>query len=195
MRQRGSISPELAIASGLLIVLLIALAGAFWYVGKERAKAFDQGRVAERSEWMQRDNEEVRMANAALVQAQAHARAVEQQAAQDLVALETEYEKELANAKAQRDRFMDDLATGRVRFHADIAAACTGPDRSTSSPATAAARVGDAQAGAELPPALQRAVAGGAKLADEADAVVLQLTEAQGYIGILLKACEAWGPA
>lgn len=188
MRQRGAVSPDLIIAGAVVLLLVGIFSAGAWYVDRERKAAFAAGETAERARWQARENEEVRMANAAWRAAQAHASQLEQQAALDLVALEEEKDKEVADAKEAADRFVADVHAGRVRLFdpfqgRDTPCQQAGGDAAREAPAGAAER--DAQT--DLRRAYAERVARSIQLADEADSLI---REAQGVIEVDRRTCK-----
>lgn len=186
MRQRGIVSPELAIAGGLLVFLIVTLSAAFWYVGKERKEAFAAGEVSERTKWQARDNAAIREANAKLVASQKRVAALEHQAAEDLAKLEEEKDLEVARVQAAKDQFVSDVVAGRVRlFDPFRAAAGQRACADSNGPATAGAAQRDEEA--DLRRAYAERVARSIAIAAEADALI---TEAQGVIASDRRACN-----
>lgn len=186
-RQAGN---ELYVAAAAVLVLVLIVAGFLWYVGKERAEAFVEGVTAERGRWEARESEELRMANAALVAEQAKRRAIEIQAAQDLVALDEENLEEVRRVETDKNRFIADVRSGRVRLLDDIATAGEAAGCPGGAAPSAAAGERDGEARGELLETLRSRVVAGAELAAEADKVVAQLTAAQGVIEAYRKACR-----
>lgn len=154
---------------GLLIAWVASLGAVGWWQN-------DAGHTAERVVWQKRDNEALTKANAAIKRLEEEARASELRHAEDLNVISTGYQKELVNAKAQKDR---DVAAARagtlgLRFRAE-GGTCPGG----TGQATASSGGRDGPATAELPSEI---AAGLFALADDADEVVLQLTACQAVI-------------
>lgn len=183
--ERGN---QLYMVGGALLGLALLFAAALWYLDSAEDAAFAAGEIAERGRWQARESEELRLANAALITARARVAQLEREAAAVIADLDAKHLKERDRVQADHDRFMDDLAAGRVRF--GLASACQGAAGGAEPGTAAAAGERDGAARAELPAAISRAVARGADLAAEADAVVVELTAAQGVIQAYRKACR-----
>lgn len=183
-RQRGN---ELYVAGAAIIVIVLIVAAGAWYVEAQRTEAYAAGERAERLKWQTRESTELAAANAEILHLQGEVQARERQAAESIAALEQRYQQEVSNAQADHDRFIDDLAAGRVRFYVPRAPAGQAADRGAAPDTAAAARRGDGAARAELPRETAVALA---RLAGEADDVVRQLTLAQGVIEEDRKACR-----
>lgn len=183
-RERGN---QLYLVGGAVLALALLFVGAFSYVGAERKKAFAAGELAERAKWQKRENEELRTMQDALEKERARRAQAELEAMDDLLAIDEHYQKEAARVQAERDRFMDDLAAGRVRFfdpgRPAGEQACS---RAPAEASTAAGR-GDGEARAELSAEASRFLHGEA---GRADRVVEQLTAAQGVIETYRKTCR-----
>lgn len=172
-RQRGDM--QIALIAALAAALMAA--GAY-LLGHWQGVA--AGEAKERLAWQTREAEELRAANAALAAAQARAADLERQAAADLAALDAAHLKKEKALEASHDRFLDDLAAGRIRLF-NAATACQGARGSAPGAPPASAGV-DARAGEpDVRGALQQAVAGGAELAAEADRIAEALTGLQAY--------------
>lgn len=169
-------SPKLWAALGAVAAVLLILVAFEWYVEAQRDEAYDAGRTEERAEWLKRESEELAAANLEIERLTREARTREQQGAAAIAALAGLHQEEMDHVRATHDAFLDDLASGRVRFYVPgTQAACS--DRGSETPA--AAGRGDGEARAELPPAVAGFLH---RLASEADEIVLQLALAQGVI-------------
>lgn len=186
-RERGN---QLYVAGATLLVLVAIVVAGLWYIGKVKTEAFAAGEVAERGRWQARESEELRMANAALVASRAKNVKLEQQAAQDLVALDEEHLQEVARVETAKDRFVADVVAGRIRLLDPGRAAGKAADCAGGPGAAAAAGERDAEAGGDLPAALRGRVVAGAELAAEADEVTIQLTAAQRVIEVYRRTCK-----
>lgn len=178
----------MSLQNAVMAVLAAAFAAACAFaVG--HSKGFRAGEASERLKWQTRESDELRAAQAALVDAQLRAAALEQDAAARIAALDADHLTKEKALEAQHDRFLDDLSSGRVRLFT-AATACQGAHGVAQGAPAAAAGVDDAAAQRDVPRALRAAVAGGAALAAEADQVAEQLAGAQRYIETVLKVCR-----
>lgn len=142
-------------------------------------RGHSDGQESERLIWQERESEQLRLANAEIVRLNDEARALEQAGAKRIATLAEQHEKEKARAKANHDKFLDDLLAGRIRLYDPGRTASAGACPSAASATAATAGGGDGEARSELSPALARFLVGEAQRADE---VVQQLTLAQGVI-------------
>lgn len=130
------------------------------------------GRALERAEWVVRDNEALRKANAAIDAAQRRARELEQKHAAEQAQIVVVYEKELNHVENERDGALAAVRRGDLRLRERAAAPCAaGGDRPAETAASAAGGV-PATAPSELPGARDEAVI---RLLSEADEVVKEL--------------------
>jgi prophage endopeptidase len=158
----------------VIIGLIVAWLGSLGAVGWWQNSA---GHTAERFSWQKRDNDSLTTANAKILKLEQAARDAERRHAEDLEVISAGYQKELVNAKAQRDRDVSAARSGALslRFHAEGSGACAGGTGQTA--AGAAGR--DGPATAELP---REVAAGLFAIADDADEVVRQLSACQAVI-------------
>lgn len=137
----------------------------------------EAGHVAERVEWQKKDSDELRLANAEITRLNDKARADEREHTERLATVSTTYQKELKNANAQRERDVAAARAGalRLQFRPDSDQACSGG----TGEATTAASGRDGGTTAELP---REITANLLNLANDADAVVVQLTACQAVV-------------
>lgn len=135
------------------------------------------GHTEERAAWQKRENTELVTANAAIKRLEEEARDTERRHAEDLNEISTGYQKELVNAKAQKDRDVAAARAGALSLR--IPSPCKGADGGQAGTATTGAGGRDAAAGTELP---REVTAGLFELADDADEVVRQLTACQAVV-------------
>lgn len=178
----GARGNTLYLVLGALVVVAGIVLAVLGYGKAERNAGIKEGETRAEARWLERDNEAIRKLGAAVVNLQGLVRQREAEAAEKLAHQAGLYEEELQHAQNERDRFMDDLASGRVRFGAGLRCPAGDPAGRGRAETAAAAGAGDGAEGGELPPALQAAVAGGARLAAEADEVARQLQLAQKTI-------------
>ncbi len=155
---------------GFLVALIAVGAGGY-------LKGEHDGTTAEKAVWQKRDNDELRTANARILELEEQARSEERRHAEELAAISAGFEKEKANAAIQKDR---DVAAARagalsLRIHSP----CKDPGGSEGSAASAPASERDGAATIELP---REVTANLFALADDADEVVKQLTACQAVI-------------
>lgn len=135
------------------------------------------GHVEERVEWQAKDNEELRLANAEITRLNDKARADERAHATRLDAVSTQYQKEMKNAKAQRDRDVADARTGALRLQFNTGRVNPGGSEA-GDPAATPGRC-DGGTTAELP---REVVADLFSLVNDADEVTKQLTACQAVV-------------
>ena len=176
MNQRGN---QLYAAGGAILLLVGILAAGAWYVGAQRAQAKQEGITEERGRWQARESAELAAANAEILRLQADVTRREQAGAAAIASLAATHQEELNRVQADRDRFLDDLAAGRVRFYVPGAAASKAACSSPGPATPAAAGRGDGEEDPGLPPAVAAFLHGEATRADE---IVAQLALAQGVI-------------
>lgn len=163
----------------LILVILwgVSLAAVGWWQRSD-------GRTVERTAWEQRENKQLQAANDRIITLNAKYRNLERQSAVDMARVSADYQKELQNVQAQRDRARADLRAGKLRLRdpgARLAATCGDP---APNPSTAPERR-DGAAQAELSGEASRFLL---DLAAEADAVVVQLTACQAALTARLTA-------
>lgn len=158
----------------VIIGLLVAWISSLGTVGYWQNMA---GHTAEKAVWQQRDNDELRAANTRIHDLEEEARALEQRHATELAGISADYQKDLANAKAQKDRDAAAVRAGALSLR--INTPCKDADRGEAGKAAAGASGRDAAATTELP---REVTAGLFELADDADEVVRQLTACQKIV-------------
>lgn len=159
----------------LALVWVASLAAVGWWQRSD-------GRIVERTAWEQRENKQLRLANARILTLNAKYRNLERQSAVDMARVSADYQKELQNVQAQRDRARADLRAGKLRLRdpsARPAATCGDP----APDASAAPERRDGAAQGELSGEASRFLL---DLTAEADAVVVQLTAAQAALLVCL---------
>lgn len=145
------------------LLCLVLLAGTWWHGHRT-------GAAGVQAEW---DADQARMTARLLAQEQA-ARAAEQQHAQALVAIDAQYQENERHAQLENNRLRAQLRTGTVRLSVPVVAgSCNLPSDDSAS------GLRDSSPRAELSAeAADDLVA----LADDADAVVRQLTACQAVV-------------
>jgi hypothetical protein len=135
------------------------------------------GHTAEKAAWQARENTELTAANAKILSLEEARRAEEQLHAQQVADISTKFEKEKADAAAQKAR---DIAAARAgRLVLRVPAACESTGGGDSGKAAAGAGEHNGGATTELPRTI---TANLFELADDCDAVARQLGAAQGVI-------------
>lgn len=156
------------LAAGILWVA--SLAGVGWWQNAA-------GHTAERVEWQDRENKELREANAKIVALTEAERRKDGDHAQALVDISTAYQKDLAHEKDKRARDVAAARAGTLVLRYDTAG--LEADR-CSRPAPGTGPGGrDGAASGQLPPAVAADLLG---LVDDADDVARQLAAAQQVI-------------
>jgi prophage endopeptidase len=168
----------------LIVAALVAavLGGIAWY-GSGR---YDAGEAAERAEWTKRENAELTTANAKILKLTNEARATETRHAADLVAIATRYEKEKTRVLKQTQADVAAVRAGTLVLRDPGRTARQDPGRDPGGATATAASVGDGAAGSQLSSTSAEFLL---ELANEADAVVVQLTAAQEVIRAAMEAC------
>lgn len=160
------------LGSAFIVAVIYA---SFLAYGGNRFKA---GELAERGVWMQRENAELTVANARIIELERAARAQEQRNADQLAAASKTYQESIEHEKATHDRTVADLRSGARRLRIELARrpAAAGDTAGTAGPGAGRC---DGEARAELSAAAAEFLVG---LAGEADAVVHQLTACQAVV-------------
>ncbi len=139
---------------------------------------YHAGRVAERAVWQERESEQLRMANAKIVELQAAAREVELAKASAVAAVSADYQRRLNDANKQRAADADAIRAGTLRLRDPGATSIgTGGDRAAETPAPAGGC--DGRASGELSGAAAQFLF---DLAADADQVAMQLQACQAVI-------------
>lgn len=144
------------------------------------------GRAATRTAWAESDNRALRDANAQILTMQIAARAKEQEQAKQLSAVSTIYQRNLADAKRQRDRDVAAARAGALQLRDPGAAGqCAGAGGAAQAPAGPGG--GDGPARADVPKAPAGVLSSDAAefliaLVNEADESVLQLLACQAVV-------------
>jgi hypothetical protein len=158
----------------VVVAVGVAWAGSLVGVGYWQNTA---GHTAERVEWQARDNEQLRLANERIVTLQDAARATERLHATRLATVSTTYQKELQNAKAQRERDVAAARAGAIRLQ--YTPDSERPGGSEAGAVTTGTGRCDGSARGELP---RETTADLLALVDDADEVVRQLTACQAVV-------------
>lgn len=153
--------------------------GAVWLgslvgVGYWQNKA---GHTDERTTWLSRENKELTEANQKIADLNTAIRETERQHTVRLSDISTAYQKELKNAKAQRDRDVATARAGTLRLQFTPDSQGAGGSETGSTAATASGCNGAERT--ELP---RETVADLLELVNDADDVVRQLTACQAVI-------------
>lgn len=155
---------------GFLVALIAVGAGGY-------LKGEHDGKTAEKAEWQGRENTELTAANAKIFALEEGARKLEREHAQRLADISAKFEKDKANAAAQKER---DIAAARAgALSLRIPSPCKDPGGSDGGAAPASPGERDGAKTTELPRAVTEFLLG---FADDADEVVDQLTACQAVI-------------
>lgn len=161
----------------ILIPLLLA-AAAVLYIHAYGHQQFVLGEKAERAAWLARENAQLTKANAKIKALEEKYRQQEQDAADAIAVISTNYQKDLSNVKAEKDRVIAGLRGGTFRLRIPVAARF-GAGRGTAAEVAAPACGRDGEARTELPIEASEFLVG---LTSEADEVVKQLGACQAVI-------------
>lgn len=157
------------------IVLVTAVAAGLWRLW---AYAYSEGERDAKLAFATRDNTALIKARAEVAKLHADVRALEDQHAIEVAAIDTQGQEELRRVQAAKEKFVGDVAAGRIRLF-DPHARC--PDN-RGDPASEMARnpgVDHAAGGAELS---KEAAGFLSNEASHADAVVVRLTACQAIL-------------
>lgn len=155
---------------GFLVALIAASAGSYW-------KGSNDGRTAEKAAWQARENAELVAANAEILRLEEAARETEHRHAQELADISAGFEKDKADAAAQKDRDVAAARAGTLSLR--IPSICKEAGGGTGSAIAASPGERDGPATTELP---REITANLLALADDADEVVKQLTACQAIV-------------
>lgn len=125
-----------------------------------------------------RENNQIREANAKIMELQSLARAKERDWTTRLANVSSKYEKEIQDGKAQRDRDIAAALSGGIRLRIPTAP-CVEAGRSSAPEAPSSPGKRDGGATTELP---REITANLLALADDADSIVRQLTACQAVV-------------
>lgn len=168
---------ELAKLLAALALGGLALA-AFHGHGKQQYQA---GQQDERSTWLQRDNDALRIANGQIATLQQEARDQERVHGQAMADIATQHQKDLKDARTEKDRVIADLRARNLRLRVPVvataSAACSGGSAGPEAGPGAGQR--DGETTAELSEAAAEFFVG---LASEADDVARQLSACQAVV-------------
>ncbi|MDH0048595.1 lysis system i-spanin subunit Rz [Comamonas terrigena] len=163
------------IAVGALVGLALA---AFNNHGRQQYQA---GRQDERNNWLQRDNEALRIANGRIATLQQEARDKERAHGQAMDGIAAQHQKDLKDARTEKDRVIADLRARNLRLRIPVvttaSAACRGGGAGSEAGPSTGQR--DGEATAELSDAAAEFLVG---LASEADDVARQLSACQAVV-------------
>lgn len=161
----------------VIVLVVLGLAGAgFWYYGHWM---YGEGKKAAELTVAQRDNKDLIAARAEVSKLNADVRALEDQHAIEVAAIDTQGQEELRRVQAAKEKFVGDVVAGRIRLF-DPYTRCPGNSADSASKVASALSVGDAARGAELSKPLANFLIGEASRADQ---VVVKLTTCQTLLG------------
>lgn len=159
-------------------MVLLAIAAVGYLVIGYGDRRFDQGKVAERSAWQSRASDELSIANAKILELEEKYRQQEQDAADAIAIISSQYQRELQHVQAEKARILAGLRDGSIRLRIPDAAAESTAGSAPAQTGTSACGC-DGSARAELPLAAGEFLVG---LASEADEVARQLGKCQAII-------------
>lgn len=142
--------------------------------GKEQ---FGLGEKAERSAWQERENAALTAANTRIATLEEQARISERDHAQAMADTSAQYQKELSDERATKDRVIADLRRGALRLRIPTTDHAAGG--SSAAAHGTASLGGDGEARCELSVSASEFLVG---LANEADEIVRQLAACQAVI-------------
>lgn len=145
------------------------------------AQQYTAGQQDERSTWLQRDNAALRIANEQIATLQQEARDQEQAHGQAMADIAAQHQKDLKDARTEKDRVIADLRARNLRLRVPVVAttsgACSGGGAGSEAGPGAGQR--DGETTAELSGAAAEFFVG---LASEADDVARQLSACQAVV-------------
>jgi prophage endopeptidase len=162
------------------IVVLVALVVGVGILKAIEHQGYKRGVESERLAWSQRESLEVTRLNNAIVDAQSTARDAERKHAEDLAALSIKFQQEFTNVKRKNASDISAVRAGTLRLR-DVSAGSAGQDSCRHSASETGAPAGGSPTaeGSYLSGAAAEFLLG---LANEADEVVVQLTECQAIL-------------
>jgi hypothetical protein len=167
------ISPWVKIFIPLLIIVAV-LFGVFTY----GAHQFGLGKKVEQAACLKRDNADLTHANAKLKSLEEQYRKQEHDHSAALAYISSQYQKDLAHVKADKDRVISGLRDGSVRLRI-LVASTVQPNGGAASAVTSSTAGRDGETRAELSVSASEFLVG---LASEADEVTKQLGRCQDVI-------------
>jgi len=157
------------------LLLIAAVLGIVYAYGQQQ---FGLGEKTERGTWLKRENGQLVTANAKIRSLEEQYRMQEHDHTAALASISSQYQKDLAHVKADKDRVIASLRNGSMRLHIPIAATVQ-PNGGTASAVVLAATGRDGETRAELSVAASEFLVG---LASEADEITKQLGRCQDVI-------------
>lgn len=157
------------------LLLIAAVLGIIYAYGQQQ---FGLGEKAERGTWLERENGQLVTANVKIKSLEEQYRTQEHDHAVALASISSQYQKDLAHVKADKDRVITGLRNGSMRLQVPIAATVQ-PDGGTASKVAATTTGRDGETRAELSISAAEFLVG---LASEADEVTKQLGRCQDVI-------------
>ena len=194
-RQRGMANGWilLGLVIGIIVALTFLVHAVTSYVDDVDAKAYQRGVEQQKAADAKAVNDKLQKALARVAELEAEKAKREAEHAAVIAEIDAKGQKEVANAKARSDRFIDDVHAGRIRLfdpRRSGESCAGGSDRGTGA-AQPGAGLGDGAPASELPRAYVERVERTLKLGAEADEVVAQLTACQGIVGADRKATSS----
>ena len=160
----------------VILALVVAFVtqglGAYFY-------GVDTGETKQDAKWQERENVELKTANAKILELTTKARADEAKAAIAQAAISEDYEGKLKNVQDDKDKFVSDVRAGRIVLRIPQPAAAKRAGGGASSQAAASPGQCDGEARGELPPEIAADLL---TLANDADDVARQLGDCQAVI-------------
>lgn len=186
MRQRGFATGDLLLWGIVIagVVAAIAAAVVAWdgFIAGLDQRGYERGVEATESAYRKRDNQALRVAQAAQQAAETRLEALEQKSVSDLAKVATDYEGDLAHERGEKNRALDQLRSGALVLRDPGAPSGPGTaDCRGGRPAEAGTGAGERDGAA--PGQLSReSSAFLLELAGEADELAKQLAAAQAVI-------------
>ena len=168
------VSPIVAKALGIVAMAIAIIVAISAYNGW----LINIGKTTERAEWVKRENDELRVANARIKTLEDEARAKELEHGAAMVAASTQYQKDLIHEKSTKDSVIADLRSGVRRLRIELASPHATGGSDVSQVGAGAGRCDGPAVGELSGPAAEFLVG----LASEADEVVRQLTACQAVV-------------
>ena len=160
----------------VILALVVAFVtqglGAYFY-------CVDTGETEQDAKWQERENVELKTANAKILELTTKARADEAKAAIAQAAISEDYEGKLKNVQDDKDKFVSDVRAGRIVLRIPQPAAAKRAGGGASSQAAASPGQCDGEARGELPREVTEFLYGEA---GRADSIVEQLTACQALV-------------
>lgn len=184
---KGFGQADLMITAGVVLALVLLVAGALFYVAHERAAGKEEGVTEEKGRWQAREAQELATANAEILRLQAAMDELERRLIREVANLEEKNRREMKDAERQKDADVAAARAGTLALRVPCKpAGGQGPGVNTAAGAVAAASGPDGAGTTELP---RETTASLFSLANDADRIARKVGRLQDLVLVYYRAC------